>query len=75
MEFRNFLNSMKGNYHNASIQEKRNALDVLGVKVYIRKIEGGNGGARGNSEKSIEVTYSPVFTGVNTSVLHTTPVS
>jgi site-specific DNA recombinase len=33
--FLNFLNVMKGKYHQATFQEKRNALDVLGVKVYI----------------------------------------
>ncbi len=30
-----FLNVMKGKYHEATFTEKRNALDVLGVKVYI----------------------------------------
>ncbi len=35
MDFLNFLNTMKGKYHEASFKEKRNALDVLGVKVYI----------------------------------------
>ena len=33
--FLNFLNSMKGRYHEASFAEKRNALDVLGARVYI----------------------------------------
>jgi site-specific DNA recombinase len=33
--FLNFLNTMKGGYHEATFKEKRNALDVLGVKVYI----------------------------------------
>jgi hypothetical protein len=33
--FLNFLNTMKGKYHEATFKEKRNALDVLGVKVYI----------------------------------------
>ncbi len=33
--FLNFLNVMKGKYHQATVIEKRNALDVLGVKVYI----------------------------------------
>ncbi len=59
MEFLEFINVIKGNYHNATFQEKRNALDVLGVKVSIRKLESG--------EKEIDVTYSPLFTGVNTS--------
>jgi site-specific DNA recombinase len=34
--FLDFLNVMKGKYHEATFTEKRNALDVLGVKVYIR---------------------------------------
>lgn len=33
--FLDFLNTMKGRYHEATFQEKRNALDVLGVRVYI----------------------------------------
>jgi site-specific DNA recombinase len=33
--FLDFLNVMKGKYHQATFQEKRNVLDVLGVKVYI----------------------------------------
>ncbi len=67
MEFFDFLNVMKGNYHNATFQEKRNALNVLGVKVYIRLLESGNGGRNGSSKKGIEITYSPLFTGVSTS--------
>ncbi len=33
--FLNFLTSMRGRYHEASFAEKRNALDVLGVRVYV----------------------------------------
>ena len=33
--FFTFLTTMKGKYHEATFQEKRNALEVLGVKVYI----------------------------------------
>lgn len=33
--FLDFLNVMKGKYHKATFKEKRNALIVLGVKVYI----------------------------------------
>jgi site-specific DNA recombinase len=33
--FLDFLGTMRGKYHEATFQEKRNALDVLGVKVYI----------------------------------------
>ncbi|EFH87646.1 helix-turn-helix domain-containing protein [Ktedonobacter racemifer] len=35
MGFLDFLNTMQGRYHEATFQEKRNALDVLGAKVYI----------------------------------------
>lgn len=34
--FLNFLNTMRGRYHEATFAEKRNALDVLGVKVYVK---------------------------------------
>ena len=34
-EFLTFLNTMRGKYHEATFQEKRNALDVLGVKVFV----------------------------------------
>jgi site-specific DNA recombinase len=33
--FLDFLNVMQGRYHKATFREKRNALDVLGVKVYV----------------------------------------
>jgi len=66
-EFLEFLNVMRGNYHNATFQKKRNALDVLGAKVSIRKLESG--------EKEIDVTYSPLFTGVSTPGKHGTGLS
>ncbi|GHO90735.1 hypothetical protein KSF_007830 [Reticulibacter mediterranei] len=37
MHFLDFLNTMKGRYHEASFQEKRNALDVLGVRAYVSR--------------------------------------
>lgn len=39
LSFLNFLNTMRGKYREATFQEKRNALDVLGVKVYIHRYE------------------------------------
>lgn len=39
LEFMQFVNVMKGEYHNASFQSKRNALDVLGVKVLVHPPE------------------------------------
>jgi site-specific DNA recombinase len=35
MAFLDFLSTMKGHYHEAAFQDKRTALDVLDVKVYI----------------------------------------
>ncbi len=66
LEFLDFLNVMRGKYQNATFQERRNALDVLGVKVYIRKSENGPYGKTGFPGKEIDVTYSPLFTGVST---------
>ncbi len=67
LEFLDFLNVMRGRYQNATFQEKRNALDVLGVKAYIHKSACGPYGKTGFPGKEIDVTYSPQFTGVNTS--------
>jgi site-specific DNA recombinase len=67
LEFLDFINVMRGKYQDATFQEKRNALDVLGVKVYIRKTDDGEFGKKGFTPKGIEITYSPLFTGVNTS--------
>jgi len=39
--FLEFLNTMKGRYHEATFQEKRNALDVLGVVVRVHPDEEG----------------------------------
>ncbi|MGH2493733.1 MAG: recombinase family protein [Ktedonobacteraceae bacterium] len=36
LEFVNFVNVMRGKYHEATFQEKHNALDVLGVRVYVQ---------------------------------------
>jgi len=67
MKFSDFLNKTKGNYHNASFQEKRDALDMLGVKVSIRQLEKGKNDRKSTIKKDIHVTYSPLFTGVNSS--------
>ncbi len=37
MDFLNFLNVMRGRYEHATFQEKRNALDVLGVRVLVHE--------------------------------------
>ncbi len=67
LELLDFINVMRGKYQDATFQEKRNALDVLGVKVYIRKTQDGEFGKKGFTPKDIQVTYAPLFTGVNTS--------
>ena len=65
--FLDFINVMRGKYQDATFQEKRNALDVLGVKVYISKTDDGEFGKKGFKPKGIDITYAPLFTGVNTS--------
>jgi hypothetical protein len=60
--FLNFLNVMRGKYHEATFQEKRNALDVLGVKVYIHPKSVSESVA-----ERIEITYTPIFPGVQSS--------
>ena len=37
MDFLNFLNVMRGRYEQATFQEKRNALEVLGVRVLVHE--------------------------------------
>lgn len=65
-EFLEFLDVMKGEYHKATFAEKRNALDVLGVKVVVLSYDKHSKGRR-ESKKDIQVTYSPIFTGVHAS--------
>ncbi len=60
--FLNFLNTMKGRYHTATFKEKRNALDVLGVKVYIHPKS-----AADSVQERVTITYTPIFTGVQSS--------
>ena len=65
--FLDFLNVMKGKYQQATFQEKRNALDVLGVKVYIHPSARPKS-AKENIQPRIEITYTPIFTGVQSSL-------
>jgi site-specific DNA recombinase len=58
--FLTFLNTMRGRYHEATFQDRRNALEVLGVRVSIYPKEGG--------EVRTEITYTPMFTGVYNSL-------
>lgn len=72
-EFLDFVNVMRGRYHEATFQEKRNALDILGVMVTIAPLPQEE--RRRGKEPTIEemrsrvtITYSPLFTGVQPSV-------
>ena len=51
---------MRGRYHEAAFTERRNALEVLGVQVSIYP--------KNNGEVRTEVTYTPIFTGVQNSL-------
>jgi site-specific DNA recombinase len=62
LDFLNFLDVMRGKYHEATYQEKRNALEVLGVKVSIYPKQD-----RDELAERVEITYTPVFTGVQLS--------
>ncbi len=75
LEFLDFVNVMRGKYQDATFQEKRNALDILSVKVYIRKTDDGKFGKKGFTPKSIEITYSPLFTDVKAPDTHDTSLS
>jgi hypothetical protein len=55
LDFLKFLNTMRGSYAEADFKEKRNAIDVLGVRVEIHPQEDG--------EKEIQVNYTPRFLG------------
>ena len=71
--FLDFINVMRGKYASATFQEKRNALEVLGVNVtYTPRTPAER---RRGKDATIEevrqrtrITYSPLFTGVQTSV-------
>jgi site-specific DNA recombinase len=73
LNFFEFLNVMRGRYQEATFQEKRNALDVLGVSVIYssRSAEEKHRGIDVTLEEVRErtsITYSPLFTGVQTPV-------
>ena len=61
LSFLEFLNTMKGRYHEATFQEKRNTLDILGVKVYIHPNQP-------DIRSRVEITYTPILTGVQSSL-------
>jgi site-specific DNA recombinase len=68
MEFLDFLNVMKGKYDKATFQEKRNALDVLGVVVRLAAIpeekrRRGKIPTLADLQPRMSITYSPIFSG------------
>ena len=68
--FIDFLNTMKGKYQQADYKEKRNALHILGIKVYISKLPQISKlphEAYIIPDGKISITYSPVLTGVQLS--------
>jgi hypothetical protein len=54
--FIEFLRTKQGNYHNATYQDKRNALEVLGVRVTLSRVEG---------ELVKSISFSPIVSGVS----------
>lgn len=68
-EFIEFINVMRGKYHEATFQEKRNALDILGVMVTVAPIPPENR-VRGKDptiedlRPRVSIAYSPMLTGV-----------
>jgi site-specific DNA recombinase len=73
MGFLEFVNVMRGKYATATYQEKRNALDVLGVMVTYTprrpdERKRGRDATIEEIQRRMSITYSPLFTGVRTSV-------
>ena len=71
--FVDFLNVMRGKYDQATWQEKRNALDILGVMVkYTPRSASerrrGKDATLEEVQERMSVTYSPIFAGVRSSV-------
>jgi site-specific DNA recombinase len=70
--FLDFVNVMRGKYAKATFQEKRNALDVLGVMVTytprtVEERRRGKDATPEEVERRTSITYSPLFTGVQSS--------
>jgi site-specific DNA recombinase len=71
--FLDFINVMRGKYTTATFQERRNALDVLGVMVTYtprtpEERRRGRDATREEVQQRMSITYSPLFTGVRSSV-------
>ncbi|HVB20316.1 MAG TPA: recombinase family protein [Ktedonobacteraceae bacterium] len=72
-DFLEFINVMRGRYHEATFQEKRNAIDVLGVMVTVAPIPPekrlrGKDPTIEELRSRLSITYSPLLTGVQPSV-------
>jgi site-specific DNA recombinase len=72
LAFLEFVNIMRGKYASASFQERRNALDVLGIKVtYTPRTPAerrrGRDATLEEARQRLTITYSPLFTGVDAS--------
>ena len=73
LSFLDFVNVMRDKYHKATFQEQRNALDVLGVKAsYTPRAPAerrrGVDATLAEVQQRLTITYSPLFTGVESSV-------
>ena len=72
LDFLEFLNVMHGQYDTATFLEKRNALDVLGIKVRLTALpeeqrKRGKIPTVAEIRARMSITYSPLFTGVQSS--------
>ncbi|HEX7735614.1 MAG TPA: hypothetical protein VF458_12170 [Ktedonobacteraceae bacterium] len=68
IEFLDFLNVMRGKYDKATFQEKRNAIDVLGVMATVaalapEKRHRGIVPTLADIKSRMTITYSPIFSG------------
>jgi hypothetical protein len=71
--FLNFMTSMRGRYHEASFAEKRNALEVLGVRVYIHpdRYETPEPVTIGTGQEWFSINEAAELTGIVSSTLRT----
>jgi len=72
LSFWEFMTVMRGKYGKATFQEKRNALDVLGVMVKYRprtaeERRRGKDATVDELRQRMSITYSPIFAGVGSS--------
>jgi site-specific DNA recombinase len=80
MEFLEFVNVMRGDYNSAHFQKKRNAIDVLGLQVRVAALppeerRPGKEPTIQELRERMDITFSPLFTGVQTPLEVCTPAS